>query len=44
MPIVVVTANAMRGDEEKCPDVGMDGYLTKPIDLANLRETLARFA
>jgi signal transduction histidine kinase/ActR/RegA family two-component response regulator len=43
VPIVAMTASAMNGDEAKCLEFGMDGYLTKPIDVAALRETLARF-
>lgn len=43
VPIVAMTASAMNGDQARCLQFGMDGYLTKPIDVAALRETLARF-
>jgi PAS domain S-box-containing protein len=39
--IVALTANAMRGDESKCLDAGMDGYLAKPVSLDQLRSCLA---
>jgi signal transduction histidine kinase/CheY-like chemotaxis protein/HPt (histidine-containing phosphotransfer) domain-containing protein len=42
-PVVAVTANAMRGEEERCLDAGMDGYLPKPVALARLRTILGRW-
>jgi signal transduction histidine kinase/DNA-binding response OmpR family regulator len=42
-PIVAVTANAMRGEDERCRAAGMDAYLAKPVALDRLRTTLQRW-
>jgi signal transduction histidine kinase/CheY-like chemotaxis protein len=41
-PIIAMTANAMRGDRERCLEVGMDDYVSKPIRQADLTEALER--
>jgi signal transduction histidine kinase/AmiR/NasT family two-component response regulator len=43
-PILALTANALKGEAERCLAAGMDGYLTKPLTLERLREAVARQA
>jgi len=43
IPIVALTANAMTGQLERCLEAGMDGLLTKPLDVEHLEAVLQRF-
>lgn len=44
IPIVAVTANAMKGDKERCLEAGCDGYMQKPIGVLDLRREIDRYA
>lgn len=43
LPIIALTANAMQGDRERCQSVGMNEFLTKPIDVVELLASLAHW-
>ena len=43
IPVVAVTAFAMRGDEQKSRIGGCDGYIAKPISVASFLQTVSKF-
>jgi CheY-like chemotaxis protein/HPt (histidine-containing phosphotransfer) domain-containing protein len=42
VPVVAMTAHAMKGDRERCLEAGMDGYVTKPIRPQDLYDAIAK--
>ncbi|WP_170841768.1 ATP-binding protein [Nitrosomonas aestuarii] len=43
MPIIALTANVLKGEAEHCKALGMDDYLSKPVQLAVLKETIEKW-
>ena len=43
IPVVAITAFAMKGDEEKIREGGCEGYIAKPISIASFLQTVERF-
>ncbi len=44
IPVIALTANAMKGDKERCLEAGCDGYMQKPVGVSDLRREIQRYA
>lgn len=42
-PIIAVTAQAMKGDRERCLEAGADGYISKPVNIDELLNLMGTF-
>ena len=43
VPIVAITGAAMHGDEAHCRSIGMDDFISKPVQLKNLEQVISRW-
>lgn len=43
IPIIAMTANSMKGDQDKCISVGMDDFISKPVNPNKIEEALTRW-
>ena len=44
IPIIALTANAMKGDKERCIEAGMNDYISKPININALSDAIDKWA
>jgi two-component system cell cycle response regulator DivK len=43
IPVIALTANAMKGDKERCLAAGCDGYMQKPVGVSDLRREITHY-